>query len=95
MKIYLLTVGDELLIGQVVDTNAAWIARFVNEYGGQVVEKRSVPDELDPMMSAIDEALAKADVVLMTGGLGPTKDDVTKKAIAKYFGVGFVFSDET
>ncbi|MEO1713955.1 MAG: CinA family nicotinamide mononucleotide deamidase-related protein, partial [Bacteroidota bacterium] len=95
MKIYLLTVGDELLIGQVVDTNSAWIARFVNDHGGQVVEKRSVPDELDAMISGIDEALAKADVVLMTGGLGPTKDDVTKKAIAKYFGVGFVFSDET
>jgi nicotinamide-nucleotide amidase len=95
MKVVVITIGDELLIGQVVDTNSAWIARQITLNGGQLIQKRSVGDQLEEIVGALKEATAMADVVLVTGGLGPTKDDITKKAIAEFYGEGFVFSQET
>ncbi|MCB0617801.1 MAG: competence/damage-inducible protein A, partial [Saprospiraceae bacterium] len=95
MKVHLLTIGDELLIGQVVDTNSAWMGRQLNLAGIQVAGIVSAPDEHDDIVDAIGHCLQRSQVVIMTGGLGPTKDDVTKKAIAEYYGVGFVFSQET
>ncbi len=95
MKIHLLTIGDEILIGQIADTNSAWMARELNGIGAQVTGKETVGDELEDIQGALRRGLERADAVLVTGGLGPTKDDVTKKALAEYFGVGFVFSQET
>ena len=95
MKVHLLTIGDELLIGQVVDNNSAWMGRQLNLAGIQVAGIVSAPDEHDDIVDAIGHCLQRSQVVIMTGGLGPTKDDVTKKAIAEYYGVGFVFSQET
>jgi nicotinamide-nucleotide amidase len=95
MKVQLLTIGDELLIGQVVDTNSAWMARQLNLIGAQVLGKETVGDDEDDIIAALTRACSRADVVLMTGGLGPTKDDITKKAIAAFLGEGFVFSQET
>lgn len=95
MKIAILTVGDELLIGQVIDTNSAWMARQLNYNGMQVVKGITVSDTLEAIQQGLTEALAVADVVLMTGGLGPTKDDVTKKALAEFFGQGFRFDQPT
>lgn len=95
MKVQLLTIGDELLIGQVVDTNSAWMARQLNLIGAQVLGKEAVGDDEDDIIAALTRACSRADVVLMTGGLGPTKDDITKKAIATFLGEGFVFSQET
>ena len=95
MKVHLLTIGDELLIGQVVDTNAAWMARQLNLIGARVEGKETVGDSTEEIAEALGRGMAKADVVLVTGGLGPTRDDITKKAIAEFFGVGFVFSQET
>lgn len=95
MKIAILTVGDELLIGQVVDTNSAWMARKLNYHGMQVVKGLTVSDALPEIKRGLAEALAVADVVLMTGGLGPTKDDVTKKALAEFFGQGMRFDQPT
>ena len=95
MKIHILTIGDELLIGQVIDTNSARMAQFLLEIGAQVTGKTTVGDNLDDMLDALDSATRKADAVLITGGLGPTKDDITKKALAKFYGTGFVFHQDT
>lgn len=95
MKVQLLTIGDEILIGQIVDTNSAWMARELNGIGAQVVGKETVGDTEEDIIDALRRGLSRADVVLITGGLGPTRDDVTKKALAAFFEVGFVFSQET
>ena len=86
MKAAILTIGDEILIGQIVDTNSSWIAQQINDLGGQVVHMMSVGDDLDQIQSAFDQAFNVADLILVTGGLGPTKDDITKTAIAEYYG---------
>ncbi len=95
MKIQILTIGDEILIGQIVDTNSAWMGQQLNANGGQIIEISSLSDTHTSIVNGLDNALQQADVVLMTGGLGPTKDDITKKAIADYFGVDMVFHQGT
>jgi nicotinamide-nucleotide amidase len=95
MNVQILTVGDELLIGQVIDSNSAWMAKQLNLIGAQVTGIQTTGDDLGEMIEALQRAAKKADVVLITGGLGPTRDDVTKKALAQYFDTGFVFSQET
>ncbi len=95
MKVHLLTVGDEILIGQIVDTNSAWMARQLNLQGAEVMRIHSVGDDLADICEALDSALKEADVVLMTGGLGPTKDDVTKRALAEFFDDELVFHPPT
>ena len=95
MNAHLITVGDELLIGQVVDTNSAWIGQQLSAAGIHVKGISSVPDDLEAIQHAMQEGFKSADLILMTGGLGPTKDDITKKALADYYDVGFVFHQET
>lgn len=95
MKIHILTIGDEILIGQIIDTNSAWIGQQLNMHGGQIVGITSVRDDADEIKAGLQFALQGADAVLTTGGLGPTKDDITKKTLANFFGVGMVFSDAT
>jgi len=95
MNVHLLTIGDEILIGQVVDTNSAWMAQQLNLIGAQVQGITSISDELEDIVDNLERILPQADVILMTGGLGPTRDDVTKKALAEFFQTGFVFSQET
>jgi len=95
MKVFLLTVGDEILIGQIVDTNSPWMAQQLNLIGATVVKKASVGDEISEIQAGIREGFAVADVVLMTGGLGPTKDDKTIEAIADFFGVELAFDEST
>ncbi len=85
MQATILTVGDEILIGQVVDTNATYMAAALSEEGITVVEHLSVADSRMGIMSGLDRALQQSDLVLMTGGLGPTKDDITKLVLADYF----------
>jgi nicotinamide-nucleotide amidase len=94
MNAEIITVGDELLIGQVVDTNSAWIGRELNKIGVEVMRIVSVRDLRDEITAAISSAMSRADVVLMTGGLGPTKDDITKLVLCEYFGTKLVFSEE-
>ncbi|MFQ5446214.1 MAG: CinA family nicotinamide mononucleotide deamidase-related protein [Saprospiraceae bacterium] len=95
MTVHILTIGDELLLGQVVDTNSARMAQMLLEIGAKVVGKSAVADSREDILAALDQASQKAGVVLITGGLGPTKDDRTKKVLAEYFGVGFVFHQPT
>lgn len=91
----IISVGDELLIGQVVNTNASWMAAELNKNGIQVVQVSAIGDDGDRIKSALDEAFKRADIVLLTGGLGPTKDDITKNVLAAYFNSEMVFHQPT
>ncbi len=95
MTAYIVTVGDEILIGQITDTNSAWMAQQLNFQGIRVVGKTSVGDVHEEIIESIRYALSKADLVLMTGGLGATKDDITKKAIAELLGIPMVWHQGT
>ena len=85
MKCEIITIGDELLIGQVVDTNSAWMAEKLNEQGVELYQITSVHDDRNHIIAALNEAFSRADIVLTTGGLGPTKDDITKHVLCEYF----------
>ncbi len=91
MNAIIITIGDEILLGQILDTNSQYIARRLTEIGVEVTEEISIPDKRDEIYETIDYAMQKADIILVTGGLGPTKDDVTKKVLAEYFGSCLVF----
>ena len=90
MRAEIITIGDELLIGQVVDTNSAWMAERLNEVGIALHQITSVHDDRQHILTAIDEAFSRADIVFTTGGLGPTKDDITKNVLCEYFGTTLV-----
>jgi nicotinamide-nucleotide amidase len=85
MRAEILTIGDEILIGQIVNTNSVWMAQKLNESGIKVVHMASVSDDEQAIVKAFDDAATRADFVFITGGLGPTKDDITKKTFAAYF----------
>ncbi|MBO0951277.1 competence/damage-inducible protein A [Fibrella forsythiae] len=85
-----ITIGDEILFGQIIDTNTQWISTELTNIGIRTVRKTSVGDEASVILAALSEAAARADVVIITGGLGPTKDDITKKTLCEFFGVGMV-----
>lgn len=85
MKSALITIGDEILIGQVVDTNAVWISQQLNSIGVRVGEMVTVSDEAEQITSTLDRYIGRFDLLIMTGGLGPTKDDITKLTLADYF----------
>ncbi len=85
MTAHLLTIGDEILIGQIVDTNSAWMSQQLNLRGIAVVGKSSVGDTRQAIIDGIEHAATTAQIVIMTGGLGPTKDDITKKTLAEMF----------
>ncbi len=91
MKYSIIAIGDELLIGQVTDTNSGWIAREMSVYGWELQKVQVVPDNADAIKKAIDIAFEESDVVLATGGLGPTKDDITKTTLCDYFGGELIF----
>lgn len=86
-SVAIITIGDELLIGQVVDTNSAWIGSRMAENGLAVKDIHSVSDTSEAIAEALDRTLGRFDVVITTGGLGPTKDDITKHTLARYFGL--------
>jgi nicotinamide-nucleotide amidase len=90
MRAEIITIGDELLIGQVVDTNSAWMAQRLNEVGISLYQITSVHDNREHILTALDEAFSRADIVLTTGGLGPTKDDITKHVMCEFLGTQLV-----
>ena len=94
MEAAIITIGDELLIGQVIDTNSAWIGRTLNENGLNVVHKTAVGDNKKDIISAIHAAKERAPLILITGGLGPTKDDITLQTLCEYYGCKLHFSEE-
>jgi len=95
MNVNIVTIGDEILIGQIIDTNSAWMGQQLNLVGAKVSAIHSVSDSKEGIINALENGLKQADVVLLTGGLGPTKDDITKKTIADYLGTTLVFHEPT
>ena len=94
MKACIVTIGDEILIGQIIDTNSAWIAEQLNEIGIEIHEIISVSDTREGILSGLDRACSCSELVLVTGGLGPTKDDITKKVLAEFLGEELEFNEE-
>ncbi|MBK5192504.1 MAG: CinA family nicotinamide mononucleotide deamidase-related protein [Flavobacteriaceae bacterium] len=94
MTAKIITIGDEILIGQIVDTNSAHIAQELNKIGISVHQITSIEDEHSHILTTLEEAAKRADVVIITGGLGPTKDDITKHALCEYFDDVLVRNDE-
>ena len=94
MRVHLLSIGDELLIGQTVNTNAAWMGQKLTDEGWRVTSVVTLSDEPEAIRTAVDRSLAEAEVVLITGGLGPTKDDLTKHVLAQHFGTELVMHDD-
>ncbi|TDN88791.1 nicotinamide-nucleotide amidase [Salegentibacter sp. 24] len=86
MKAEIITIGDEILIGQIIDTNSAFIAKELNKIGISVKQISTVEDEKSHVLAALSEAKNRADIIIITGGLGPTKDDITKECLCEFFG---------
>lgn len=95
MKAEIITIGDELLIGQVVDTNSAWIARELNMVGISVSQITSIADDHEHIIKTLTEASDRADIIIMTGGLGPTRDDITKIALCDFFKTHLIFDQKS
>jgi nicotinamide-nucleotide amidase len=89
----IITIGDEILIGQTLDTNSAWLGERLNAYGYNVVQVSTIQDKPAHIVRSLDLAKQRADLIIMTGGLGPTKDDRTKKTLAEYFNSELVISN--
>jgi len=94
MKASIITIGDELLIGQTIDTNSAWMGAELSKSGFDVHRITSVHDRREDILYALNEALGKTDVALVTGGLGPTSDDITKQTICEFFNTQLISDDE-
>lgn len=92
MKIEMITIGDELLIGQITNTNSVWMARELTAEGFRVVAITTVGDAPDDLLKALETAFARADILLLTGGVGPTRDDRTKETLCRYFNCGLTFN---
>jgi nicotinamide-nucleotide amidase len=86
IKATIITIGDELLIGQTIDTNSAWLGQRLNDLGIEVVKRVAVGDVAEDITKALDEEIPRASIILLTGGLGPTSDDITKPLLRQYFG---------
>jgi nicotinamide-nucleotide amidase len=93
VKIEIITIGDEILIGQIVDTNSAWMATELNKSGFELAQITSVHDQADQIIESLNLALKRADIVLFTGGIGPTNDDITKQTLCTFFETKLVYND--
>lgn len=94
MKSTIITIGDEILIGQILDTNSRYISQALNRIGVVVAERTSIGDSAEQIVATLDRALAQSDVVIITGGLGPTKDDITKHTLARYFNSELIYNEQ-
>lgn len=94
MQAEIITIGDEILIGQILDSNSKWIAEELNKIGVSVYQITSIQDDKKHILKAFEEAQTNCDIVIVTGGLGPTKDDITKHTLAEYFNDDLVLNEE-
>ena len=94
MKAAIVTIGDEILIGQIVDTNSGFIAKSLNKIGIEVNEMLSISDDKTHILDTLSNLQNKFDLVIITGGLGPTKDDITKKTLCEYMGDTLIYNDQ-
>jgi len=95
MNAEIITIGDEILIGQIIDTNSAFLGKQLNKIGVEVVQITSIQDEKDVIIKALEDAEKRADIIITTGGLGPTKDDLTKHTLCEYFKDELVLDQKT
>src|SRR3954451_3837344 len=93
-NISIITIGDELLIGQVIDTNSAWMAQELNKAGFWVKRRIAIGDRRDDILNSLAEESREAEVILITGGLGPTADDITKSVLCDYFNSVLIINQE-
>lgn len=89
MQAEIITIGDELLIGQVVDTNSAWLGQMLNKHNIRIRRINSISDDAAEIVDMLGACLKRSELIIITGGLGPTKDDITKKTLKEYFGMGW------
>lgn len=94
MQATIVTIGDEILIGQILDTNSQWLAQQLNTIGIRVAERTSIGDSAADIRATLDRTLPASNIVIMTGGLGPTKDDITKQTLADYFDSTLLYNEE-
>ncbi|MES2690654.1 MAG: competence/damage-inducible protein A [Bacteroidota bacterium] len=94
MNAEIITIGDEILIGQIIDTNSSWLGSELSKVGIQVVHRTSVSDQKAAIVNALNDAKKRAGVIIMTGGLGPTKDDITKLTLSEYFNSPLIINNE-
>ncbi|MFA5782284.1 MAG: CinA family nicotinamide mononucleotide deamidase-related protein, partial [Bacteroidales bacterium] len=94
MKAIIINIGDELLIGQVTNFNASWMAEQLNAIGIEVIRINVIPDKEEEIIASLIEAERLADVILLTGGLGPTNDDITKETLCKFFKSPLIFNED-
>ncbi|TVR38714.1 MAG: competence/damage-inducible protein A [Cryomorphaceae bacterium] len=94
MRAEIISIGDELLLGQTINTNAAWMGRELHEAGISLQQVVTITDSRDHILSALKECTERADVVLVTGGLGPTRDDITKETLCSFFNTKLVRNEE-
>lgn len=94
MNAEIISIGDELLVGQVVNTNATWISQHLNLIGINVYQITAISDNSEQIKSVLDSARVNSDIILITGGLGPTKDDITKQCLCEYFNTNLKFNPE-
>jgi nicotinamide-nucleotide amidase len=94
MRADIITIGDEILIGQTIDTNSAWIGDFLESNGIQVVEISTISDKKEHIVSALNNSIQHSDFIFITGGLGPTKDDITKQTLCDFFDDELVINEE-
>lgn len=95
MKVEIITIGDEILIGQIVDTNSAWMSKELNIAGFEVEQITSIHDDELQITETVSKALNRADIILITGGIGPTNDDITKQTLSKLFNSKLIFDNQT
>jgi nicotinamide-nucleotide amidase len=94
MQAIIITIGDELLIGQTIDTNSAWMGQELNKLGIWVIERIAISDDKQHIIDTLNKNISRADIILFTGGLGPTKDDLTKHVLTEYFNGKLILNDE-
>lgn len=94
MKAEIITIGDEILIGQIVDTNSSWLGWELGRTGISVVHRTSVGDDKQTIIEALHDAKKRADIIIMTGGLGPTKDDITKSTLCEFFNAKLILNEK-
>ena len=95
MNAFLISIGNELLIGDTINTNVAWLGNFLARYDIETVKSITIGDSADEIIEGLTEGASKSELVIITGGLGPTHDDITKKTMADFFGVGMIEHAET
>ena len=94
MRVEVISIGDELLLGQTVNTNASWIGQKLSLIGAEVIHGSVIRDNKTEIIDTLTSALAKADVVIITGGLGPTQDDITKSTLSEFFKTELILNNE-